>query len=182
MNSQSGPIGLTVDCARLRADPLDRLKVRRRWVIDDAALSAARVVDGEVLVDMTIEAMGVGFVAEGRVEGIWVAECRRCLGDVRGSLCATLREVFEDRPVEGETWPVVFAWIDLAPLVREAALLALPLAPLCASDCAGPDPGRFPTGPALSRSAASQQVAAVEPVEPPIDPRWAALSEIRFDV
>ena len=181
MNGRSGSVSLAVDCARLRAAPADRLRVRRRWVIDDAVLAEARVVDGDVFVDMTIEAVGDVFVAEGRVEGMWEAECRRCLEDVRGPLCTTIREVFEDRPVEGETWPVVLAWIDLAPPVRESALLALPLSPLCAPDCAGPDPDRFPTGPALSSSAVSRRVSPAEPVEPPIDPRWAALSELRFD-
>ena len=48
----------------------------------------------------------------------------------------------------GETWPIRDQRIDLAPAAREAAMLALPLAPLCAEDCAGPVPDRFPTGPA----------------------------------
>ena len=148
MTHPAEPSGLTVDCARLRADPTGRIEIRRRWVIEDAALTTARVADGSVLVDVTVKAVGRSFVADGRLEGVWEAECRRCLGDVRGPLRAPLREAFEDDHVEGETWPVFLARIDLAQPVRECALLALPMAPLCSPDCAGPDPDRFPTGPA----------------------------------
>ena len=51
-------------------------------------------------------------------------------------------------PTEGETYPLDGEQVDLEPLVRDAVLLALPLAPLCADDCPGPAPEAFPTGPA----------------------------------
>ena len=53
-----------------------------------------------------------------------------------------MREVFEWEPTEGETWPINDQRIDLALAAREAAVLALPLAPLCSEDCAGPGPDR----------------------------------------
>jgi uncharacterized protein len=51
-------------------------------------------------------------------------------------------------------------------MVRDALLLALPLAPLCEEACAGPEPGGHPLG------------AGGEPVP---DDRWAALKDLKFD-
>jgi len=60
---------------------------------------------------------------------------------------------------------------DLEPVVRDAVLLALPLSPLCADDCVGPDPEWLP-------SAGSPSGTGDGPVG---DPRWAALDVLRFD-
>ena len=42
------------------------------------------------------------------------------------------------RPVEGETYPLDGDRLDLEPMVRDAVLLALPLAPLCDGGLPGP--------------------------------------------
>lgn len=78
---------------------------------------------------------------------------------------AEVREVFEPRWEEGETYPLKGDQIDLEPLVRDAVLLTLPLAPLCEDACAGPDPEEHPVG-----------VEGGAPSEP--DPRWAALRDL----
>ena len=141
---------LIVDCVRLQAGSVDRIPLGRQWVLDDAGVHGAEVVDGAVYLDLEVTAAGGSFVATGRVTGEWAAECRRCLEEVRGPIDSPLREVFEWEPSDGETWPIVDQRIDLGPAVRETALLALPLAPLCSVDCAGPVPDRFPTGPAAA--------------------------------
>ena len=84
-----------------------------------------------------------------------------------------LSEVFEPHPTEGETYPIEGDEIDLEPLVRDAVLLALPLAPLCRDDCPGPATDAFPTG--------TDEAAAAPEEESPADPRWAALAELRFE-
>ena len=141
---------LMVDCVRLQAVSVDRIPVRRRFVLDDADMGRARVADGVVDIDLEVTSAGNSFVATGRVTGEWAAECRRCLEEVRGPIDASLREVFEWEPLDGETWPIEDQRIDLGPAVRETAMLDLPLAPLCSPDCAGPVPDRFPTGPAAA--------------------------------
>ena len=138
---------LVVDCARLTAGVIDRIEVRCRSVIGAASVQGVSVLDDAVELDVVLQAAGSSLVASGRLAGAWTAECRRCLEEVRGPLETSLREVFEWDPVEGETWPIEQQRVDLAPLVREAAMLSLPLAPLCSQDCAGPVPHRFPTGP-----------------------------------
>ena len=146
---------LIIDCARLEAGSVDHIEVNDQCVLDEPGIQGARVVDGVVHLEVVVRAAGGSFVADGRVVGVWAAECRRCLEDVRGPLEASLNEVFEWEPTEGETWPINDQRIDLAPAAREAAVLALPMAPLCAEDCAGPVPDRFPTGPAAVSFTAS---------------------------
>ena len=139
-----------VDCVRLGDGSVDRIEVRRQCILDEPGVSGARILDGVVNLDVVVRAAGSSYVAEGRVGGRWAAECRRCLEEVHGPLDASLHEVFEWEPTEGETWPISHNRIDLAPAARETAVLALPLAPLCSEDCAGPVPDRFPTGPAAT--------------------------------
>ncbi|MXW97229.1 MAG: DUF177 domain-containing protein [Acidimicrobiaceae bacterium] len=139
---------LVVDCVRLDAGSVDHIEVNDQCILDEPGIQGALVVDGVVHLEVVVRAAGGSLVADGRVVGVWAAECRRCLEDVRGPLEASLHEVFEWEATEGETWPISDHRIDLAPAAREAAVLALPLAPLCSEDCAGPVPDRFPTGPA----------------------------------
>lgn len=148
------------------------------------------VVDGRLEVDLVLERTGAdrppgeaddsqrpgsgAVLASGTVEGRWSAPCRRCLEPTFGELVAEVSELFEMHPTEGETWPLTEAGIDLGPMLREVALLSIPLAPLCRSECEGPAPDRFPTGPA-------EDEAPAEDEGPAIDPRWSALDELTFD-
>lgn len=149
---------LIVDCARLEAGSVDCIEVVRQCLLDDPGVQGAEVVDGVVDLEVTVRAARGAYVVAGHVAGTWTAECRRCLEEVRGPLEAPMREVFEWEPTEGETWPIHDQRIDLAPAAREAAMLALPLAPLCSVDCAGPVPERFPTGPAVAESSTRTDV------------------------
>lgn len=136
------------------------------------ALSSVRIVeDAEVRFDGTVEAQGTIVTVQGVASAPWVGECRRCLGPTRGEVRVELREVFEESPIEDETHPLADDRIDLGPVVQEAVALALPLAPLCREDCAGPDPDAHPVG----------VPEGAERSEPVRDPRWAALDELRFD-
>lgn len=135
------------------------------------ALTSSRVTDDEVTVDVVLEAQGPNVTATGTVTGRWTGECRRCLEATGGDLEAPLSEVFVPDPVEGETYPLGRDHLDLEPAVREALALALPLAPLCDEACPGPDPGQHPV--TVEEDGDDDQ--------PPADPRWAALDQLRFD-
>lgn len=145
--------------------------------LDGLELSTAHVsADDDVAVSLVLEAQGAQVIVQGTVSADWVGECRRCLGDAFGSLSAAVHEVFERDPTDGDTWPIEADRVDLEPIVRESVMLALPLAPLCSSSCAGPDPERFPAHVASDSAGLSDQEAP-----PTVDPRWAALDELRFD-
>ncbi len=136
----------------------------------------SRVVDGRLSLKLVMEQTGFegrsasagAVLVRGSVAGSYSVRCRRCLEPTRGDLSFDVDELFEGNPKEGETWPLMDNNIDLAPMLREAALLALPLAPLCGQHCRGPAPDRFPTG----STHGAQSVG---------DSRWAALSQLKFE-
>jgi uncharacterized protein len=136
--------------------------------LDELALSSSRVLEGsDVEARLTLEALGdTSVTATGTITAEWVGECRRCLATVDGTVRTSVQEIFEARPVEGETYPLEGDRVDLEPMVRDAVLLALPLAPLCEDACAGPEPEAHPLGTAG---------------EPRPDDRWAALKQLKFD-
>ena len=142
--------------------------------------TAARTIPGT---DLTVAgeamAMAGGIELTGEIGFDWYGECRRCLGEVHGHQTVRFREIAQREPVDDEIFPIEGDLLDLEPLVRELVLASLPLAPLCAEDCVGPDPDRFPTTTEDDVAAEAAEVEAAS--EPARDPRWAALDELRFD-
>jgi uncharacterized protein len=134
-------------------------------------LSTTRLTGDDVVADLVLEAQGETVTATGTVTAGWAGECRRCLEATGGVVTVEVSEVFEPVPVEGETYLLGSDRLDLAPALREALALALPLAPLCDEGCAGPDPVAHPVAPASDDDQG----------EPSADPRWAALDALRFD-
>ncbi|HEX7443882.1 MAG TPA: YceD family protein [Acidimicrobiales bacterium] len=160
---------LQVGVSELLRHPGSRRAFAAEVVLDGLETSVAAVPEGgAVAVDLTLESLSVSVVATGSVTVPWTGLCRRCLDPVHGDAVTDVREIFEHDAVEGETYPLTGETLDLEPMVRDAALLALPLAPLCREDCRGPAPEAFPTG------------LADDGAEAP-DPRWAALEGLRFD-
>ena len=166
---------LLIGVAELRRRPGTQRPVTVAVALPDLAITTARVPDDvEVVLDAVLEAIEGAITVTGRLTVPWTAECRRCLDPVSGVEEVDLSEVFEARPTPGETYPIQGDDIDLEPVVRDAVLLHLPLAPLCGDDCRGPAPEAFPAVPADAAAAAS----GAEPVR---DPRWAALDVLRDD-
>ena len=157
----------------LRRRPGTQRPVTVAAALPDLAITTSRVPEGvEVVLDGVLEAIEGAITLSGTVTVPWTAECRRCLDDVTGVEVVDVSEVFEARPTPGETYPISGDDLDLEPVVRDAVLLHLPLAPLCGDDCRGPAPEAFPALP----------VDAEEPREESArDPRWAALDVLRDD-
>ncbi len=160
----------------LRRRPGSEREIHVAAPVDGLAITAARVPEGnDVVVDGVLEAIEGAITLTGTVRAGWVAECRRCLEDVTGEVVVELSEVFETRPTPGETYPIEGDDIDLEPVLRDAVLLHLPLAPLCGEDCRGPAPEVFPA------LAVAEDAETEGDEEPPRDPRWAALDVLRED-
>lgn len=162
---------LRIGVMELRRRPGTQRDVRVSTRLPGLAVTGARVPDdADLEVDATLESIEGAVTVTGTVRVPWTAECRRCLDEVSGIVEVELREVFEVHPVDGETYPIEGDEVDLEPVVRDAALLNLPLAVLCRPDCAGPVPEALPV-----------IVAGDASDEPARDPRWAALDELRLD-
>ena len=160
---------LLINVVELRRSVGNQKTVSETAELDDVGLASVRVEVGSALqVDLLLETLSGGIAATGTVTGRWSGECRRCLDKVEGPLDVEVAEVFEEHPTEGETYPITGDHIDLEPMVRELAILGLPINPLCRDDCAGPVPDVLPVS-----------VESDEEAEPAPDPRWAALDALR---
>jgi uncharacterized protein len=181
-----GTRSLLVNVAPLLGRAGHQRRVETSATFDDLRLSTAWVEpDAEVGVDLVLEAvLGGRLTVDGTVTARWVGECRRCLGPIHGELVAEVHEVFTEPDAVGsddpDLLPLDGMQVDLEPVVREAVLLGLPIAPLCGDDCPGPAPDVAAVLPADAVVDASGDEPAEGDDRPP-DPRWAALDQLHFD-
>ena len=155
-----------VNVADLLKRPAARRRERLRGRLDGLKVSASEVhPSAPIDVDALLEWVSDGILATGTVTAPWRGECRRCLGTAEGILEVAFRELFETKPVDGETYQLGQDTVDLAPLVRELVMLDLSLAPLCRADCRGLCP----------TCGADLNEAPCECRTDDRDPRWAAL-------
>ena len=170
-----------VHVARLRRMPGRSERVVRRGEVALAGpLSEAGIDPGRSVVppgaeaecDVTLVPFEGGIDVDGTVSAPWVGICRRCAEPVAGELRIHVRERFADAPLaeaaDEELYPIVDDDIDLGPLVRDAVVLDLPMAPLCRADCAG-------LCPQCGADRNEGDCACVAPR----DPRWANLDVLR---
>ena len=160
-----------IHAAPLLRAPGSRREEHARAALTAATGSASEVPEGEdVVADLVLESLNGGaLTAAGTIDAPWAGECVRCLGPARGRLHVEVRELFEPGSDNEETYPLDGDQIDLEPLVRDAVLLELPLAPLCADDCQGLCPVC-----GVNRNVTSCTCAAEAR-----DPRWSALDQLR---
>jgi uncharacterized protein len=124
-----------------------------------------------VLVDVDLEHAHEGVMTHGTVTAPWEGECRRCARTARGTVVAEVRELFAKDSDPETTYPLRGEQLDLEPLARDAVLLELPAAPLCAEECQG-----------LCPTCGIDLNAQAGPHEHQVDdPRWAALDALRTD-
>lgn len=195
--------GLRFNVTDLRRSPGSRSSERRvvRPVgLDDSrshAIGEVVVASVPVTVDVDMESLKDGVRVRATVDYGWEGVCRRCLGAARGTITSEIVELFVDEPeayegsgrhpvagggvyevsgggeADREARRLASGWVDLSESVRDALLLGLPLAPLCAADCSGPSPEKYPVE-------VKTDDLTTAPV-PSGDPRWAVLDDIRFD-
>ncbi len=139
--------------------------------LDGLSGVAAEIPPGApVAVDLMLERVPEGIVVRGTLGATWSAACSRCLEPVGGRISVHVDELFEVNPLEGETYKLDEDVIDLEPMVRDALLLELPLAPLCDSACAG----------LCATCGVNRNLTRCECVTTEIDPRWAALRSLEL--
>lgn len=137
----------------------------------------SRTTPEPVVGEVTVESIERGVSVLGSVSFSWEGDCRRCLETTGGRFEIDIDEIFQvEAPEDSELLPLENDQIDLVPIVRDAVVLSLPLAPLCGDDCAGPDPDRYP---AMTEAEMVETRAAEAAATP--DPRWAALDQLDLD-
>lgn len=121
--------------------------------------------DDPLTLDIRLESLSAAIVASGRVRGRWRALCSRCLVPLEADFDLSLREVFEEDPIEEETYPLSHEEIDLEQPIRDLVVPELPPVPLCDEMCLGLCPS---CGANLNES-------PCDCGSEPRDPRWDAL-------
>jgi uncharacterized protein len=140
---------------------------------------------GAAELDLYMEDQNV-FV-RGQLDGWVEVACSRCVGPVKlvvsepitvtylphAEVAAEDTELAGDEVEVGEEDMDVYSYegeeVDLAPLLREQIILAVPFAPLCSEDCKGLCPV---CGIDLNTATCTCE-------QKPIDPRWAALRNLK---
>ena len=170
------PTKLPVNVADLRKRLGQRQVEPIEVVLGPNEVISSRTTDTPVVGEVTVESIERGVSVLGSVTFEWEGDCRRCLESTGGTMTIEIDEIFQvDAPPDSEIVDFDGDQIDLVPLVEDAVVLSLPLAPLCGPDCAGPDPDRYP---ALPHDADTREVSA-DGV--PVDPRWDALRELDLE-
>ena len=111
-------------------------------------------------------------MVSGTIQVMLTGECARCLDPLTSHLEVDIQQLFvypgneiDEDDEDDEIGQLVDDYVDLEPVLRDAVVLALPLAPVCREDC----PGLCPQ--------CGARLADVEPGHrhDEVDPRWAAL-------
>lgn len=178
---------LRIDVADLLSHPGARRPLHLEAAVPGLGTAVARINE-PVTLDLVLERVPDGIVARGTVDARWDGECSTCLRDLAADLTVGVGELFEAHPDrlraetaearlrartadDGETYPIEGHEIDLEQLVRDALLLELPLAPVCAGDDCTPTVVPGVLVGATDDARVDSDVT---------DPRWAALSELEL--
>lgn len=147
------------------------------WLSPIGAFGMKCAVSEPLEASVTVIPAESGCLVRGRLTGAVVLPCNRCAEDASVSLAADFEE-FEPLPPNaqenGEESRIILRdgvfVLDLGVLCWEELLLALPLAPLCRSDCKGMCP--------VCGTNLNSGVCACAREDP--DPRLAALRGLRI--
>jgi uncharacterized protein len=94
-------------------------------------------LDGDIGAAVELESMNDGIMVTGEVRVPWATECRRCLDPIAGIAAVTVDERYQIEVTDPDAYAIESNQLDLAPMVREVALLELDAEQLCRNDCAG---------------------------------------------
>jgi uncharacterized metal-binding protein YceD (DUF177 family) len=93
---------------------------------------------------LRLESVMEGVLVTGEADVPLAGSCARCVEPIEDSLELDLQELFayagsttEATSEEDEVRRIEGDYLDLEPMVRDAVVLALPLAPVCSDDCRG---------------------------------------------
>ena len=122
--------------------------------------------------DLRLEAVTEGVFVSGSASAPLSGQCARCLDPLTDEITVSFGELFAypdsvtDQTTDSdELSRVVDELVDIEAMVRDAIVLALPLAPLCREDC----PGLCP------ECGAKWADLGPDHRHETMDPRWAAL-------
>jgi uncharacterized protein len=146
---------------------------RETIVLDTGSVNVDDLDIGYLQGTLHLTRVAYGILITGTLDARVSTECTRCLTpfyvpiviELDDTITLPGADLTPERPVR----VAEDGWIDLSPLIRENAWVAMPVKPICTPDCEGICPdcgGNINLGECTCDRAA------------PIDPRWAALQAL----
>jgi uncharacterized protein len=134
------------------------------WGLDLVAIPAGTAISLDLRLESVMDGVLVTADLNAPVEG----ECGRCLDPITTAVVTDFVELFtyEADPDDEDSLTLDGDLIDLAPVVRDAIVLSLPLNPLCDPDCEG----------LCSECGARLAEVGPDHSHESLDPRWSALA------
>lgn len=129
-----------VDVGSLQAGQGGRRRVEVTGTLAGLELGSSAVAvaeDEPIVFTGVLEAVHEGILVSGTVRCRWRGTCRRCLEPASGELVVAVRELCVEHGDEETTYALDHEELDLEPIVHDACILELPLAPLCREECLG---------------------------------------------
>jgi len=167
-----------VPVTTLRRRPGAHREERRSGRIGELSVVGSIVpASAEAVAEAVLDSTLGGVEVTAEIRAPWQGECRRCLRPIQGELRCHVRELYRPRSGEGpadpdeDTYALDGDHLDLSPLVRDALLLELPIAPICSEDCRGLCPL---CGDDLNAGPCGCPV-------PVGDPRWGVLDVLKLE-
>jgi uncharacterized protein len=166
----------TFDLAGLRLSSGEGRKLDLMVSIEPFEFAGERYPVEPALVPVRLDiscTVGGGYVLRLRFDATLTGPCMRCLEPATPTFSVDVREV--SQPGEGEELEspyVTDGMLDLGAWARDALALALPASILCRPDCAGL---------CAICGANLNEAGPDHHHDSPPDPRWAKLSEIKFE-
>jgi uncharacterized protein len=160
---------VSIDVRDLLGQPGASRTVHVQEPIGGLATEVAQVPeDRPVGADLLFESVVEGVLVSGPLEGTMVLTCARCLKPIEAPFRIDVQELFAPGAGPGDDeYPLAEGVVDLEPMIRDAVLLAMPLAPLCRPDCLG-----------LCDRCGGDRNAGECHCPPRTDSRWSALIEL----
>jgi uncharacterized protein len=141
--------------------------------LSGVSTALAVLQDDPIDAQLRAESVVEGILVTGKVHGLARFNCARCLKELEGDVDLEVCEMFvapgHEAPPEEDSYKIDGLEMNLAPMLRDAVALALPLNPICKMDCAG----------LCAHCGKDLNEGPCGCKEEEMDPRWAALSELR---
>ncbi len=167
-----------------RAGAMSRVERTVPAPADLTSMGATVPAGSDLELDLRLESVIEGVLVSGTATAQVRAECSRCLDPVHDEITVELTELYaypetdargrlraapddgqaaadlDERPLDGDR-------LDLEPALRDALVVALPLAPVCRDDC-----------PGLCPQCGARLADDPDHRHEQYDPRWAALGAL----
>lgn len=164
------------DLERLRLSSGEARRLVLGVALGEYEFGGERYVVEPTMIDVTLDVSRMthgGYALRLRFEAALRGSCMRCLEDAQPVTAVDAREVEQSGGGEELSSPYVEGEsLDLVAWARDAFALALPAQVICRPDCAGLCP---------KCGANLNAVGADHHHDPPPDPRWAKLRELRLE-